>query len=189
MKTVISNLKFALLLAIVLWSNLLMAQRSVDNFLSPIGFGLEFGAATLEKPLISGFVSYNKPESYLKFKISSVLQETYEVNVNGEETTVPGFSEVALILGKRIQIKPNHRLEFGGGVAVIADLKKYDQSNSDSTRDKIIQKNAAGLVAEARYIFRFVDGVGIALSLNGNANRQKTFATAGVGLVFGSRLF
>jgi len=181
--------KIILLSVLTLLSSIVKAQTYTDQFFNPISFGLEFGAATLQKPLISGFAGYNKPNSYLKFKISSVLQETYEVNVGGEEKKVPGFSEVALVLGKRIKLNAGNRLEFGGGIAVIADLKKYDQSNSDSTRDKIIQKNAAGLVAEARYVFRFVDGVGISLSVNGNANGQKTFATAGVGLVFGSRLF
>jgi hypothetical protein len=179
--------KIVLFSVLILLGNVVKAQMYTDNFLNPISFGLELGAATLQKPLLSGFIGYNKPGSYLKFKISSVLQETYEVNVAGEETNVPGFSEVALMLGKRVKINSNHRFEFGGGVAVIADLKKYDQSNSDTTRDKIIQKNSAGIVAEARYIYRFVDGVGISLSINGNANRQKTFATAGLGLVFGSK--
>ncbi|CAH0173223.1 hypothetical protein SRABI27_01080 [Pedobacter sp. Bi27] len=179
--------KIILLSVLTLLGSIVKAQRNFDDFFNPLSFGLELGAATLQKPLVSGFIAYNKPGSYLKFKISSVMQESYEVNVNGEETTMPGFSEVALMLGKRVKINSNHRIEFGGGVALIADLKKYDESNSDTTRDKIIQKNSVGLVAEARYIFRFVDGVGISLSVNGNANRQKTFATAGLGLVFGSK--
>jgi hypothetical protein len=180
--------KIILLSVLTLLGSVVKAQRNVEDFFNSVSFGFELGAATLQKPLLSGFIGYNKPDSYLKFKISSVLQETYEVNVGGEETTVPGFSEVALMLGKRVKSNSNHRFEFGGGVAVIADLKKYDQSNSDTTRDKIIQKNSAGLVAEAKYIYRFLDGVGISLSINGNANRQKTFATAGLGLVFGSKM-
>lgn len=179
--------KMILLSVLTLLGSVVKAQRNVEDVFNPVSFGLEFGAATLQKPLVSAFIGYNKPHSYLKFKMSSVMQETYELNVNGEKTTVPGFSEVALVLGKRAKINSNNRFEFGGGVALIADLKKYDESNSDTIRDKIIQKNSVGLVAEVRYIFRFVDGVGISLSVNGNANRQKTFATAGLGFVFGSK--
>ncbi|WP_316804093.1 hypothetical protein [Pedobacter nototheniae] len=163
------------------------AQSQVETFMGGLTGGLEIGAATLKEPLISGFVGYNKPKAYFKFRISSILQDTYEVNINGEETKLPGFSEVALILGKRIKINSNHRIELGGGAAVISDLKKYDQSNSQTSRDKIVQKNSAGLIAEAKYIYRFFNGVGLSLSVNGNANRQKTFASAGLGIVLTSK--
>jgi hypothetical protein len=181
--------RIILLSVLTLLCNAVQAQRNEEDFFNPINFGLELGAATLQKPMVSGFVGYNKQASYLRLKISSVMQESYEVNANGEKTNAPGVSEVAFILGKRVKLNSNHRFEFGSGVAVIADLKKYDESNSDTVKEKIIQRNSVGLVAEAKYIFRFVDGVGISLSLNGNANRQKTFATAGLGLVFGSRIF
>ncbi|GGG98947.1 MULTISPECIES: hypothetical protein [Pedobacter] len=174
-------------LFLALLGNMAKAQTGSGDFLKMLNGGLEFGAATFREPLVSGFIGYNKPGSYIKLKFSSVLQDTYEVNVNGEETTVPGFSELALMLGKKVKINPNSRFEFGAGAAVTSDLKKYDQSNSDTMRDKIIQKNAAGLVAEARYLFRFVDDVSISISVNGNANNQKTFATAGLGVVFGSK--
>ncbi|MEH3113005.1 hypothetical protein [Pedobacter terrae] len=180
--------KLFLFFVFVLLGHVAKSQEGYGDFFQHLSGGLEFGAATLQKPLLSGYIGYHKPGSYIKFKMSSVLQETYEVNVDGEKTTVPGFSEAALILGKGIKSNSNHRFEFGGGVAVIADLKKYDQSNSDTLRDKIIQKNSAGIVAEARYIYRFVDGVGISVSVNGNANRQKTFATIGLGLVFSAKM-
>jgi len=175
--------KIILLFVFALSGSISKAQDKVYDFINSVGAGLEFGAATLKEPLISGFVAYSKPNAYLKFKLSSLPQEEYEVNVNGEETTVPGFSEIALALGKRSRINDNHRLEYGTGVAVVADLRKYDESNSDSHRDKIIQKNAVGLIGEIKYIYRFVDGVGISLSINGNLNQQKSFAAAGLGLV------
>ncbi|WP_406825466.1 hypothetical protein [Pedobacter sp. KACC 23697] len=180
--------KLFLFFVLALLVDVAKSQEGNDNFFRHLSGGLEFGAATLEKPLLSGCIAYHKPGSYLKFKISSIMQETYEVNVDGQKTTVPGFSEAALILGKGLKSNSNHRFEFGGGVAVIADLKKYDQSNSDTMRDKIIQKNSAGIVAEARYIYRFVDGIGVSLSVNGNANRQKTFASMGLGVVFSGKM-
>ncbi|MFC1225158.1 hypothetical protein ACFE6N_15220 [Pedobacter sp. BG31] len=180
--------RLSLVLGLALLSNVAKSQEDYGDFFRNLSVGLEFGAATLQKPLLSGFIGYHKPGSYLKFKMSSVLQDTYEVNVSGEKTTVPGFSELALVLGKGFKLNSNHRFEFGAGMAVIADLKKYDQSNGDTVRDKIIQKNSAGIVAEARYIYRFVDGVGVSVSVNGNANRQKTFATMGLGVVFSSKM-
>lgn len=180
--------RLSLVLGLALLGNVAKSQEDYGDFFRNLSFGLEFGAATLQKPLLSGFIGYHKPGSYLKFKMSSVLQDTYEVNVDGEKTTVPGFSELALVLGKGFRSNSNHRFEFGAGMAVIADLKKYDQSNSDTVRDKIIQKNSAGIVVEARYIYRFVDGVGVSVSVNGNANRQKTFATMGLGVVFSSKM-
>jgi hypothetical protein len=177
--------KLLICFVLTLLGNVVKAQNDYGNFFNAISGGLEFGAATLREPLLSGFIGYNKPKSYIKFKFSAVMQDTYEVNVDEEKTTVPGFSEAALILGKKVKINENSRFEFGAGAAMTSDLKKYDQSNSDTVRDKIIQKNAAGLVAEARYILRFVDDIGISISINGNANSQKTFATAGLGVVFG----
>lgn len=164
------------------------AQNNSDGFFNALSGGIEFGAATLKEPLISGFLAYNKPNSYLKFKFSSLSQEMYEINVNGEKTTTPGFSEAAFMLGKRIKLNPNNRLEFGGGVGLVADLRKYDESNSNTLREKIIQKNAVGLIGEIKYIFRFVDGVGVSVSINGNLNQQKSFAAAGLGLVLSSKL-
>lgn len=178
--------KLFLFFVLALLGNMAKAQNDFGNFFNALNGGLEFGAATLREPLLSGFIGYNKPKSYIKFKFSSVMQDTYEVNVDGEKTTVPGFSEAALMLGKKVKVNSSSRFEFGAGAAVTSDLKKYDQSNSDTLRDKIIQKNAAGLVAEARYIFRFVDDISISISINGNVNNQKTFATAGLGFVFGS---
>ncbi|WP_025146787.1 hypothetical protein [Pedobacter jeongneungensis] len=177
--------KLFLLFVLALPGNMAKAQTDYGNFFSALNVGIEFGAATLREPLMSGFIGYNKPKSYIKFKFSSVMQNTYEVNVNGENNKVPGFSEAALMIGKKVKINANSRFEFGVGAAVNSDLKKYDQSNSDTTRDKIIQKNAAGLVAEVRYVFRFIDDVGVSISINGNANNQKTFATGGLGLVLG----
>lgn len=177
-----------LVLAIASSVGVANAQDNPTEFFNAFSGGAEFGAATLKEPLVSGFLAYNKPNAYLKLKFSSLSQETYEVNVSGEETTRPGFSEVALVLGKRIKINANNRLEFGAGVALVADLKKYDESNSNTIREKIIQKNAVGLTGELKYIFRFVDGVGVSLSINGNLNQQKSFAAAGLGLVFSSRL-
>ncbi|GAA4196380.1 hypothetical protein GCM10022289_02010 [Pedobacter jeongneungensis] len=177
--------KLLLFFVLALLGNAAKAQRDYDNFFNALNGGIEFGAATLREPLMSGFIGYNKPNSYIKFKFSSVMQDTYEVNVNGEDTKVPGFSEAALMLGKKVKINTNSRFEFGAGAAVTSDLKKYDQSNSDTTRDKIIQKNAAALVAEVRYVFRFIDDIGVSISINGNVNKQKTFATAGLGLVLG----
>ncbi|TCD00772.1 hypothetical protein EZ449_19945 [Pedobacter frigidisoli] len=164
------------------------AQDNPYEFFNALSGGAEFGAATLKEPLISGFIAYNKPKSYLKLKFSSLSQDTYEVNVDGVETTRPGFSEVALAIGKRVKFNANNRLELGAGVALVADLRKYDESNSNTLREKIIQKNAVGLIGEIKYIFRFVDGVGVSLSINGNLNQQKSFAAAGLGLVFSSRL-
>ncbi|PWS29788.1 hypothetical protein DF947_20840 [Pedobacter paludis] len=182
MKTII--IVFALVLSIGLAS----AQDRGDVFFNSLSGGVEFGAATLKVPLISGFIGFNKPNSYLKLKFSSLSQEMYEVNVNGEETKKPGFSEVGLMFGKRLKLNPNNRFEFGAGVGLIADLRKYDESNSNTLREKIIQKNAVGLIGEIKYIFRFVDGVGVSVSINGNLNQQKSFAAAGLGLVFNSKL-
>lgn len=182
------SLSLFIIFAVTSNGNVVKAQTNPDQFINALTGGLEFGAATLREPLVSGFIGYNKPQSYFKFKFSSVLQETYEVNINGEETTVPGFSEVALMLGKRIKVNSNSRIEFGGGAAVVSNLIKFDQSNSHTDRDKLIQKNAVGIVGEVKYIYRFVDGVGISLSINGNANKEKTFATAGLGIVLTSKL-
>lgn len=182
------SLSLFIIFAATLNVNIVKAQTNPDQFISALTGGLEFGAATLREPLVSGFIGYNKPQSYFKFKFSSVLQETYEVNINGEQTTVPGFSELALMLGKRMKINSNSRIEFGVGAAVVSNLIKYDQSNSNTDRDKIIQKNAVGVVGEVKYIYRFVDGVGISLSINGNVNKEKTFASAGMGIVLTSKL-
>jgi hypothetical protein len=179
--------KLFLLFVLALPGNVAKAQKGYGNFFNSLNAGIELGAATLREPLMSGFIGYNKPKSYIKFKFSSVMQDTYEVNVNGENNKVPGFSEAALMIGKKVKINANSHFEFGAGAAVNSDLKKYDQSNSDTTRDKIIQKNAAGLVAEVRYVFPFVDDIRVSISINGNVNNQKTFATAGLGFVFGSK--
>ncbi|SER36837.1 hypothetical protein SAMN04488023_1088 [Pedobacter rhizosphaerae] len=163
------------------------AQTETPQFFDHLGMGFELGAATLKKPMLSGFLKYRKTNNYLKFKAASVLQESYEVNVNGEEQTRPGLSELSLVLGKMIQLKNDSYFELGTGPAILVDLKKYDGSNSDSNRDKIIQRNAAGLTAELRYMFRFAGTLGLSLSVNGNLNQQKSFATAGFGLVFMDR--
>jgi len=175
---------FSIVLLLVCVTSGVKAQTDTPEFFNHLGMGFELGAATLKKPMLSGFINYRKTNTYLKFKVASVLQESYEVNVNGEEQTRPGLSEVGLVLGKMIRVNKDSYVELGAGPAILADLKKYDHSNSDSNRDKIIQRNTAGLTAEMRYIFRFAGTLGVSLSVNGNLNQQKSFGTAGFGLVF-----
>ncbi|WP_421941030.1 hypothetical protein [Pedobacter sp.] len=175
---------FKLIIFLVLFTSGVQAQTDTPDFFNHLGMGFELGAATLKKPMLSGFISYRKTHTYLKFKMASVLQESYEVNVNGEEQTRPGLSEVGFVVGKMIKLDGAGYFELGAGPSILMDLKKYDATNSDAFRDKIIQKNAPGLSAEVRYVFRFSGTLGISLSVNGNLNQQKSFGTAGFGLVF-----
>lgn len=172
-------MKTLLLATLACFSLTATGQTPLDDFLNALSAGFEGGPSTTKEPMLSGFCSYNRTQTYYKFKFTVMLQQQ-------NEQDKPSMGEVGLLVGKCLLVGSRQVLEFGAGGTYVGPFRNNRTSRPDIDR---FFKKGIGLAGEMRYGYRLIKNFGLAVSLNGDLNRRKNFATTGIGVVFKENWF